>query len=894
MWFADANIVRAMNVHSTTEELMQVCRTFVLFLLVILAFASTAFCQKEFGVIQGVVNDQEQNPIPGVTVTASSNSMIGGSMVSYTDSGGHFRFPALAPGIYETRVELDGFKTVVRKDIQLFVGTVLTIDFVLEPMNVSEQVIVLGETPRLDATTASTPNTVGPEIIQNLPKPSGLFGNILALLALTPGVGEDQVAYGAPAEAGNRIWVDGVDVTSPQFGVLYAEYAYNWIEETQVVGIGAPAEYGGFTGVVGNYVTRSGGNQFHGLVEAFFQNENFVSTNVPDSGPKQPFKSYDFGAQLGGPILKDKLWFFTGLQYPYLQNHPFGYDGVTTEEYSKFITKLTYKPNENNIIQGFAHYNNYKLDGDGASALVPVVATSVDTCNESSWNATWVSLLSSQTNLEMRFGGLWADCKKNPRNGDIPGHTDVITGESSVNALTTERNRRFRPQVNASISHFAQDFMGTHDFKFGAQYERSSTENEARYNGGFSYYDYYGYSYLRYSLLANQDSKNKIHRSSIFAQDDWNLSDRITLNLGMRWDHNRGGTNRGNVFATDPVAPRIGLVWRLNEKSATIFKAHYGDYYDALTASQFSLLTDSPVGFRADCFQPGSGEWVPCFEQQFNTSSDKKIHHPFVRQFTFGVDKDLSDGLTLGVHYIHRRWENILHNIDNTTRYQPAPFVNPITGETITVFERIDTFGDVKTVLTNPSGLFRRYNGLEIEANARFFTRLSMTGSFVYSRVKGNISNTFNDAVVFSDALSNPNKLVNFEGRLTNDPSVAWKIAGIYSFPQGFNTGWFLRHQSGDTWTPTVLVRGLNQGPFRIFGLPRGSNRLPSQTILDLRVEKQFQIYSGQIRLTADISNLFNSAYTTAVNDHFESHSFGDPTDVTAPRSVRIGLRYTF
>jgi hypothetical protein len=228
--------------------------------------------------------------------------------------------------------------------------------------------------------------------------------------------------------------------------------------------------------------------------------------------------------------------------------------------------------------------------------------------------------------------------------------------------------------------------------------------------------------------------------------------------------------------------------------------------------------------------------------------------------------------------------------------------VNPLTGETITVFNRVDPFEDVILLVTNPEGLFRTYDGLEVIANGRFFDNLSLSGSFVYSRVKGNISNTFNGSLVFQPDPNNfnqffnfnPNQLINFEGTLTNDPSVAWKISGVYELPWGFNTAWFFRHQSGDTWTPLVRVTGYIPKRFRIFGLPRGSNRLPSQNILDLRIEKLFALYGGQLRFTADIFNLFNSAYATAVDDRVESDSLGEPITLTAPRTIRLGIRYTF
>ena len=119
-------------------------------------------------------------------------------------------------------------------------------------------------------------------------------------------------------------------------------------------------------------------------------------------------------------------------------------------------------------------------------------------------------------------------------------------------------------------------------------------------------------------------------------------------------------------------------------------------------------------------------------------------------------------------------------------------------------------------------------------------------------------------------------------------------VSGIYDFPYGLNLGFFFRHQSGDTWEPLVdLVEVVPQGGV-IFGLPRGSYRLPSQNILDLRIEKQLAMLSGQFRLTVDIFNVMNAAYVTSVDPSWGYDSYGQPTSFVDPRRIRLGLRYTF
>jgi hypothetical protein len=861
----------------------------ILLMMFVVLCSATVRAQQQFGAAQGTIEDSEGQPIPGVTVVVSSE--LRGSTTAYTDKNGRYSIESLIPGIYQLEVQLTGFQSVLRTDVRISVGSIRTIDFVLKPENVVEYLTVQEETPQIDSTTTAISYPIPPEIIQGLPKT-----DFTQLLALTPGVGDDLVAYGGSSTS-NRIWIDGVDITSRADvveGAQFVSYDYNWIEEAQVVGNGAPAEYGNFSGVIGNYVTRSGGNQFHGLFETFFHNQNFVSTNVPDPGPEDSFETWDVSTQIGGPIARDKLWFFSGFQFPHTETIPYRYDGVVTHEYPKFITKLTYKPNQNNTIQGFAHYNFSRLDGEGARFEVLPEVTRVKTCHEGSWNATWISLLNEATTLEGHFGGIWEDCKFLPRNGNTPAHINSDTNVQTGNATHTTRQSRFEPQGNFALTHHAENFLGSHEFKFGVQFQNSSTRIERSINGGFIYYSYtYNGSTLNYRVSNLQDTNRfngDIDQLSLHIHDTWNLNRRLVLSLGLRWDHNRGSTDRGVVHSADPVAPRVGLIWKLRENRPIVIKAHYGDYYDALLLRHFVFLSDQPFGFQQDDFIDGA--WRPTLREQFFFFSAPDNKHPFIRQFTVGVDQELPGGIAAGTHYIYRRWHNLLGLIDTNSIYEPVPFPNPVTGDTITVYRQLNP--ERRLLWTNPEELFRKYDGVEVYLNRQFRKHLTLSASFVYSKTRGNSLNLRENLTTgWFEVLNDPNLLINFSGRLINDPTFAWKFSGIYNLPYGLNLGWFFRHQSGDTWEPLVELSP-DLGGVVIFGLPRGSNRLPSQNTLDLRVEKQFPIFTGQIRITADIFNVLNAGTVTAVEPTWELENYGQPIEFVGPRVIRLGLRYTF
>src|SRR4029079_14722906 len=214
------------------------------------------------------VTDDSGSPLPGVTVEVKSDALIGGARTAQTDNAGRFRFPEIAPGSYEVTFSLDGFRTVRRTDQVLALGATANIDVKLVGEGVQETVEVVAEAPVIDVSSASTFTNLPDSLLQNLP--TARFQP--DVLNLAPGINRDS-AFGGGEDSANAYQIDGVDVSDPDGGTPWAFFNYNLIEEAQLVGLGAPAEYGGFTGVVFNSITRSGGNKVKGLAEVLFTND---------------------------------------------------------------------------------------------------------------------------------------------------------------------------------------------------------------------------------------------------------------------------------------------------------------------------------------------------------------------------------------------------------------------------------------------------------------------------------------------------------------------------------------------------------------------------------------------------------------------------------------------
>jgi hypothetical protein len=866
---------------------------------------------RETGAIQGIITDSEGAPVPGVTVTATNTTLKGRDGTAYTDEKGRYRFPALAPGTYQIQAQLEGFQTAVRTDVRLFVGNTVDVDLSIG-QTVTETIEIAGETPLIDATTTASSKTVPIETIESLPKMS--FA--LDLFTLTPGVGDlSYVAYGAGGSQANAYWFDGVDISNPVDGDYWIYPNYNWIEEVQVVGIGAPAEYGGFSGVITNTVSRSGSNEFHGLVETFFQNDSLQGNNIDVPGLEEIGADTtdlftDSTLQVSGKFIQDKLWFFTSAEYYYSRTAPFGYPPDNSDAFVKFtqpriLNKLTYKINDNNTLQGFVQWDNYKLDGGSADRFTLPEATSISKGPEWFYNAGWVSILNPETVLDVRYSGYNSVLDDRGRNGDIPGHYDYNTDIASVNYYGFRFRDRIRNQVNANVSHHASDFIkGEHDFKFGIEYEHSNADTVQGWNGDAYYYDQLGANYydptspnLYRTLWEGYDSFSRVRRVSAFAQDNWNITNKVNLSVGVRFDHNHSYLEEADQikYTTNPVAPRVGVVYDVKGDSSTVIKAHYGHFYD----KAITFYIDGLDNFGDRTYQYWYGTYWGTYRFTPGTRAfiiDPDFKQTYVEQFTIGVDKALPKDVTLSAHYIYRDFHNIAEDVETNGIYAEVPFVNPVTGETMTLFNRLNPDTPNSFFVTNPDGLFRNYHAVEVYGSKRFTKDFSLNGSVVWSRSRGNTGNSSGEADGFTSLFDDPNYNINIEGKPTYDPTWEVKVTGIFNLPWEVLGSFYYRHFSGATWTTTFQTArdDLEQGRVIIFAEPRGNQRLDARNVLDLRFEKAFPISQGHLKFTFDFFNLLNTGYVLDLNERFDQETFLEPEEFTSPRQVRLGIRYQF
>lgn len=892
--------------------------------------------------LTGTVADQSGAVLPGVTVSVTGDALIGGARTAVTDENGTYRFPALPPGTYTVSAELSGFKPFTQQDVRLQLGQTIAVDAKLEVGGFEDRITVAGGAPIVDVKSSAAQKNLTEEVMENIPFTSR-FGPGAMLLA--PGVNPNNYSsYGSGGQSSNAYMIDGVDVSDPEGGTIWLFANHNWIQEVQVIGLGANAEYGGFTGVASNSLFRSGSNQFRGLFETLYENDKLTDSNVTpeileeneDLTPATTDYVTDTTVQIGGPIKRDKLWFFASYQYYRPKTAPAGYPPPPPSPYRatgtgpearlevspRFLFKPTLKIGESDQLTGFFETDAYTVDGRRGSATVGTEATLHQDSPELAWNANFTKVLSSSSVFDVKYSGFWGYYYLSPYAGDdLPGWYDVDEDFYAVNSYYFYNADRVRHQANASLTKFASGFAGEHNLKFGAELERSYVKSELGYPGGFYALAYSGHPY--YASIWDGYLKDNINnRLSAFAQDSWAIGPRFTLNPGVRFDRITGFNKAldEQVFSTNTISPRIGFAWDVTGNSKTVVRGHYGWYFDGAKSSYYDLLdpgiTPRYFGYL-DSSLPDAGVSTTLSKANIidqyltdpgtNRRMDPDIKHPRMQQGIVGIERELIPGLSVGVTGIWRKNDQF---IDDVLQFSPADFRTETlrdngpkndgvgaTSNTVTLYRQLTEPLDNEYFITNPDGAFRRYRGVEFSATKRMSSRWQLQGSWVISKITGNYNNTSNagnSATEYNDPNTDPRFQPFREGRLTNDNTHIGKVLGTYRAPFGILASAAYLYTSGQVFTRTIRSPSIPQGRKDLFIEPRGSQRFDDQPRLDFKIEKQFRFgVDRRLGVTFEGFNVLNDAAITNRTVRSGTTYF-TPLGLVQPRRFRFGAVYRF
>ncbi len=900
-------------------------------ILILSLFTTTSFAQRLTGKITGVVTDEDGTPLPGVTVEISGPSLMG-TQTQITSDKGAYRFVNLPPGTYKIIFKLEGFQTITRENIRVSIDSTVTEDIVLKPITLEESVTVLAESPIIDVASSTTSTMYEKEQIQSLP--SGRF-TYFDIIKQNPGFSTNYgdassriSAFGSNSEE-NAMYLDGIDLSNPEIGTAWLWPTMEMFEEIEVTGIGAPAEYGNFTGAVVNIVTKSGGNNFSGHAAYYGQFKKLTDDNNPDPERWTSYnrvKFYDIAFTLGGPIIRDKIWFFGLFQRQIDKdsgwqddpNFPSEYRG--NEQFLKF--SLQPAPKHKLVLSAGREFGYYPGTPDPWNLPETIPA---ETDLSYSWNFHYTWIATNSIFFELKYSGYYSPNDYMPAfGGDInkPIHFDQATGVTSNGLWWPWEYIVTLNKINATVSYFAENFIrGDHDFKFGVQLSRGTSEAWGGYGGGKCYIDYYGEPYLLYEQNIWRYG-GTVDSIGAFFDDSWKLSERLTVNLGLRFDHHNAfippftimdgwvetdqkGPKIEDLIVWTTLSPRIGIAYQLTPDQKTLFKASYGRYYNYPYIANWEWPGPNVSDFII--YYWDGAQWVHwmTIPGEMGYRVDENLKNPYADQISAGIERELLPDFSVGITYLYKTQKNLIGYTNAAGIYEEVQRVSPDNGKTYTVYNQVNAPAE-DHLLTNPEGWGQTYNGLIIQLLKRYSHRWLLNASFTLSKAEGlNLAARSTGGYSASQSLvwytgktgTDPNDLINAKGPLNLDRRWSLKVSGGYNFPLDILASFNLIYQQGRPRISFVRVYNLNQRPYiTIISEPKGTERFENMLMVDARVQKSFRIYKNlRLHLFADIFNVFNDdTFTAYRSNNMWSTAYDVPAYMPLPRRVQLGAKIDF
>jgi hypothetical protein len=630
-------------------------------ILALILSAVPAWAQSAGSTIHGTVKDESGAAVPGVTVTISSPSLQVGQLTAVSEADGSYRVGELPAGVYRIAFELQGFKAYVLTDFRLAIGFVARVDATMAVGGLEESITVTGASPVVDMTSTTTSVNLTSDTIESIPVGRGLQ----QLFAMTPGVTTNRVDVGdswmgvrAAAEnygqaANVKVQIDGIDIADGTSSGVYMTSLT--LEEAQIRTSGNDAEVS-VPGVSMVAVIKSGSNQFHGTYMGSLEHPSLQGSNLSDElkaqnlSDTEPLKHlYDVSADLGGRIVRDKLWFYGAFVQQDKVSGIVGFaenpgpDGryLTSDDVPGYVrtrlthgsVKVSYQPTTTNrLIAAWQPTLKYQPQGlpPEPSRLRPLEST-LDYRNPSSmYKGEWQSTLSNRMvfNVVGGYGGYLADYAPWRSNfaGPVvkgnPPRLDRVTGLNLGANPKTNLEYRDKWQVDSGLSMFPQrSFGGQHELKVGTTlyWRRNSVGWRVHPSGDYTLiFDGPAAAEIDIRNSPTQpDSRANYYAA--YVKDTWRVTDRVTVNLGVRVEQQKSFLPKQSkeaspqfptlfpatsfdgldVLTWNKVVPRFGLAWDVADR--TIVKATYGRFVNGMDdgfANAYNTMANVTMKFR--------------------------------------------------------------------------------------------------------------------------------------------------------------------------------------------------------------------------------------------------------------------------------------------------------
>ncbi|MEP7310392.1 MAG: TonB-dependent receptor [Acidobacteriota bacterium] len=734
------------------------------------------------GTITGVVQSGDHVPVAGVSVAATSPALLGRHTAT-TDVNGVYVIKGLPPGTYRVAFEHPNLEPVSREDLELSVGATADASGTIRLAGRTETVTVTAPVSSTLGTVAVS-QAYTKRDVDLMPvgrRPQDIAELAPGLTNVTPNV--SQVTISGATAFDNVFMVNGVDINDNLFGSPNGLYIEDAIVGTTILTGGVSAEYGRFTGGVINVITKSGGNIFSGSVRENFSNPTWIRQTPREQASNithADVLSKTSEGTFGGPLVKDRLWFFAAGRYVAADTpQTFILSDASTTRHDinkRGELKFTGSVANGHIVS--ADYTNNSLVQTNVFSLNSNALDPSALVNPTTPNALFVSnyngviagryfamvRYSQKENAFENAGGTNTALSASPfrTRGVTPGiAANLLYAAPFFSALDPEQrnNRQFTGSVSRTLS---SKKRGTHDIKAGGEYYRSQRTGgnsqsatgyvfQADYlqSGGKPVYDAVGVPIPNFvpgqsrlqNWMATAGAVIDINTTSLFVQDHWRLTPRLSVDLGTRFEAVRSHATGDIVTAdTSSLVPRFGVSYDLQGNGKTVVQATYGHYAGKYTERQFGVNTDigtpslvtyaytGPAGQGRD-FAPGFAlsNYTSIVAAAFPTANivvAPGLSSPIVREFTLGVGRELNERGYAKVTYQFRRWYGFVDD-----------FIQLSNGLVNVNRSGVNIGNLTKVLFDNASndpnnGVFREYQALVLQSSYRYGGHLSVGGHY--------------------------------------------------------------------------------------------------------------------------------------------------------------------